>query len=127
MFGFVPLSDIVMPVHVNQTQNVTCPIEWQSQLSKLQSSSQITTQDFNRSSRLESEKANHSSATQYADDRNVYLAEELQYGTILEQFDKCPVTICHTTLFMTREKVGAKHRRVIIDLLPKRCVRQSWH
>ena len=150
MFGFVPLSDFVMPVNVSETQDVTCPIEMHRIVKQSASPSYLNCRipvksqlkvhtwekvlanywdvqltqflrygfpvDFNRNSQLESEKANHSSATQHADDVNAYLAEELQHGAILGPFDKCPVTNCHTSPFMTREKVGAKHRRVIIDL-----------
>ena len=126
MFGFVPLSDFVMPANVNHTQNVTCPIEMHRIVEQSGSpnylhcripvKSQLNVDmwekvlanywdvqltqflhygfpvDFNRSSQLESEKANRSSATQYADDVNAYLSEELQHGAILGPFDKCPVT-----------------------------------
>ena len=64
---------------------------------------------------LKAEKINHKSATDHPGDVLTYLKEELEDKAILGPFKEPPVGI-HTTPFMTREKPGAKNRRVIVDL-----------
>ena len=72
--------------------------------------------DFNRDCPLQSEKGNHSSATQFPKDVDAYIEEESRYGAILGPFKENPIQNCHTSPFMTRNKPNSDRRRVIIDL-----------
>ena len=47
---------------------------------------------------------------------DAYLSEELKYGAILGPYAQCPITDCHFSPFMTREKSTSTNRHVIIDL-----------
>ena len=49
-------------------------------------------------------------------DIEAYLTEEMEYKAILGPFYKPPISDLHVSPFMTREKPGAPHHRVIIDL-----------
>ena len=49
-------------------------------------------------------------------DIDQYLKEEMEFGAIVGPFSEPRLTIFHTSLFMTREKPGGDHRRVIMDL-----------
>ena len=64
---------------------------------------------------LKADKINHKSATDHPEDILAYLKEELEDKTILGPFKDPPIGI-HISPFMTREKPGAKNRRVIVDL-----------
>ena len=78
--------------------------------------------DFNRNCPLSSNKSNHASAVQFPTHVDAYLAEEKEFGAILGPFTKNPITNCHYSPFMTREKSGSDNRRVIMDLSwPKDC------
>ena len=72
--------------------------------------------DFNNEVDLKHTLANHGSANKYPQDLEAYLAEEQQHKAILGPFDRVPIHNLHVSPFMTREKPGAPHRRVIIDL-----------
>ena len=72
--------------------------------------------DFDRHSKLGKNTKNHTSAVAFPKDIEAYLAEEIQYGAIHGPFKNPPIHNLHTSPFMTREKPGAPHRRVIIDL-----------
>ena len=72
--------------------------------------------DFDHSSPLSDENTNHNSALQYPNDIQAYLKEETQFKAILGPFTDPPLPNSHHSPFMTREKPGAPHRRVIIDL-----------
>ena len=72
--------------------------------------------DFDRHSKLGKNTKNHASALAYPKDIEAYLAEEIQHGAIHGPFKDSPLDNLHTSPFMTREKPGAPHRRVIIDL-----------
>ena len=72
--------------------------------------------DFDRHSKLGKNTKNHASAVAYPKDIEAYLAEEIQHGAIHGPFKNSPLDNFHTSPFMTREKPGAPHRRVIIDL-----------
>ena len=72
--------------------------------------------DFNRKSPLKWEGDNHKSAVDYPNDIEAYLQEELDFKAVVGLFAKHPCKDGHISLFMTREKPGSKHRRVIIDL-----------
>ena len=61
------------------------------------------------------DKINHKSAQEFPDDIKAYLEEEISHKAILGSFKDPPEGI-HTSPFMTREKPGSQHRRVIIDL-----------
>ena len=73
--------------------------------------------DFNRNTPLRCKNISHSSALKFPDDIKAYLEDKMNYGAILGPFKNNSIENCHYSLFMTREKLGAAHRRVIIDLL----------
>ena len=72
--------------------------------------------DYDYNSPLTSVDKNHTSATQFADDVQAYLTEEKAFGAILGPFKEPPIDNLHICPFLTREKPGASHRRVIVDL-----------
>ena len=72
--------------------------------------------DFNRNSSLKCDSRNHSLATDFPLDVEAYLKEEIEYGAILGPFVDCPISQCHKSQFMTREKPNSTHRHVIVDL-----------
>ena len=55
-------------------------------------------------------------ATEFPEDIEAYLKEEVQFGAILGPFHTDPIPDCHRSPFMTREKPNSTHRRVIVDL-----------
>ena len=63
--------------------------------------------DFNRKSVLISDMRNHASALQFPCDVDAYLPEECAYDAILGPFTENPITGCHYSPFMTREKTGS--------------------
>ena len=72
--------------------------------------------DHKQDSPLSHDFKNHSTATQYEVDIKAYLQEEKQFGAILGPYNSCPLDNMHFSPFLTREKPGAPHRRVIVDL-----------
>ena len=72
--------------------------------------------DFNYSTPLNSVDSNHSSANQYWQDVQAYLDEEKEFGAILGPFQEAPIDNLHVSPFLTRDKPGGAHRRVIVDL-----------
>ena len=72
--------------------------------------------DFNRNSPLNWEGDNHKSALAHPDDIEAYLQEEIDFNAIVGPFPKQPCENGHISSFMTRDKPGSKHRKVIIDL-----------
>ena len=72
--------------------------------------------DFDLESPLAQEGVNHNSGLQHPTDIDAYLQEEMKFGAILGPFKAPPLPNMHHSPFMTREKPGAPHRRVIIDL-----------
>ena len=72
--------------------------------------------DFDYTSPLQSVHENHSSATEYTKDVQAYLSEEKQFGAILGPFQEAPIENLHVSPFLTRDKPGGSHRRVIVDL-----------
>ena len=72
--------------------------------------------DFDRHSRITSERINHKSATSYPDHVEVYLREEIENRAMLGPFKTPPIKNLHISPFMTREKSNSDQRRVIIDL-----------
>ena len=72
--------------------------------------------DYDRNSILQADSKNHSSATEFPEDIEAYLKEEVQFGAILGPFHTDPIPDCHKSPFMTREKPNSTHRRVIVDL-----------
>ena len=72
--------------------------------------------DLNRNSKLGTSAKNHLSALAFPQDLKAYLQEEIQFGAICGPFREPPLDNLHISPFMTREKPGAPHRRVIIDL-----------
>ena len=72
--------------------------------------------DFNRSCPLQSEKGNHTSATQFPLDVDAYIEEECGHGALLGPFKENLIANCHTSPFMTRNKPNSDRHRVIIDL-----------
>ena len=149
-FGFVPLSNFLLPDSKDQGLRFESPIEqhyavrcqgvpnflgarspvssqlnveaWQNMLGDYWDTQLLELLrfgfplDFNRSCKLESEKKNHASATQFPQDVDAYLEEERGFDAILGPFDDSPIQNCHYSPFMTREKPGSDNRRVIIDL-----------
>ena len=72
--------------------------------------------DFNRNSPLTWEGDNHRSAIDHTEDIEAYLQEEMDFKAIIGPFPEHPCDNGHISPFMTRDKPGSKHRRVIIDL-----------
>ena len=72
--------------------------------------------DFNRNAPLHWEGENHRSALDYPNDIEAYLKEEAQFKAIVGPFDQYPCKNGHISPFMTRDKPGSEHRRVIIHL-----------
>ena len=142
-FGFVPLSDFIMPEKSIVTSDVVdCPITQHFLIKKTQVPNflQLNVQklheylseywdqqllqlvtfgfplDFNRQCVLKANKTNHASAVKHPADIETYLKEEKQYKAILGPFKENPIHNCHYSPFMTRDKPGSENRRVIIDL-----------
>ena len=72
--------------------------------------------DFDRNSKLGKNTKNHKSALMFPQDVEEYLEEEMEFGAIAGPFNNPPFSKFHTSPFMTREKPGGDHRRVIMDL-----------
>ena len=72
--------------------------------------------DFDKNSKLGKTTQNHKSAIMFPGDIDQYLKEEIELGAIVGPFCEPPLTDFHTSPFMTREKPGGDHRRVIMDL-----------
>ena len=72
--------------------------------------------DFDYSTPLNSVESNHSSAKQYWQDVQAYLDEEKEFGAILGPFQQAPMDNLHVSPFLTRDKPGGAHRRVIVGL-----------
>ena len=72
--------------------------------------------DFDSNSHLLYELINHSSATHHHKDVKAYLEEEKHFNAIYGPYSEPPLENMHFSPFLTREKPGAKHRRVIVDL-----------
>ena len=72
--------------------------------------------DFNPESPLKHEITNHSSAILNENDVKAYLNEKKQFKAIYGPFKHPPFDNMHFSPFLTREKPGAAHRRVIVDL-----------
>ena len=69
--------------------------------------------DFNANNPLKHERNNHSSATLHSEDVKAYIAEEKQFKAIYGPYKQNPFDNMHFSPFLTREKPGAPHRRVI--------------
>ena len=72
--------------------------------------------DFDYTSPLRSVNNNHSSASKYTTDVQAYLNEEKEFGAMLGPFNEAPIENIHVSPFLTRDKPGGTHRRVIVDL-----------
>ena len=72
--------------------------------------------DFKRGCHLGKFSGNHSSATDFPQDIEAYITEELSHGAILGPFEHNPIENGRTSPFMTRHKPNSEHRRVIVDL-----------
>ena len=72
--------------------------------------------DFNRNCPLIHETENHKSATEFPNDIEAYIAEELQYDALIGPFESHPIASGHCSPFMSREKPNSDRRRIIIDL-----------
>ena len=71
--------------------------------------------DFNRICVLVQTLDSHTLANEYPDQVHKYIQEEMSHDAMLGPFDVPPFKL-HVSPFMTREKVGSKTRRTIIDL-----------
>ena len=71
--------------------------------------------DFNRNAPLHWEGENHKSALEYPNYIEAYL-KDAQFKAIVSPFEQHPCKNGHISPFMTRDKPGSEHRRVIIDL-----------
>ena len=71
---------------------------------------------FNRECPLHHDAENHSSATDYPVDIQMYLDEEVAFGAIVGPFKSNPITDGHISPFMSRPKPNSEFRRVIVDL-----------
>ena len=72
--------------------------------------------DFNRNCPLNHETRNHKSATEFPNDIDAYIEEELKYDALLGPFESHPIASGHCSPFMSRAKPNSDRRRVIIDL-----------
>ena len=72
--------------------------------------------DFDRKAPLESNNKNHYSAIAFPKDVEEYINEEMNFEAIFGPFEDSPLPNLHISSLMTREKLGAAHRRVIMDL-----------
>ena len=72
--------------------------------------------NFDYNSPLENVDRNHTSGIQFADDIQAYLSDEKSFGAILGPFKEPPISNLHISPFLTRDKPGASHRCVIVDL-----------
>ena len=72
--------------------------------------------DFNRNSKLTATDKNHKSALAFPKDVDAYFQEEQKFGAIYGPFKDLPFDNFHTSPFMIRDKPGAPHRMVIIDI-----------
>ena len=72
--------------------------------------------DFDYSTPLQSVDKNHTSANQFTEDIQAYITEEQAFGAMLGPFKEPPIKDLHISPFLTRDKPGASHRRVIVDL-----------
>ena len=71
--------------------------------------------DFDRNSILQPTYENHTSANQYKDQIDEYLAEELSHGAIYGPFKQLPFPV-HISPLMTRPKQNTDKRCTIMDL-----------
>ena len=72
--------------------------------------------DFDTSAILESNHKNHRSAIAFPKDIEEYINEEVKFQAIYGPYETPPIPNLHVSPLMTREKPGAAHRRVIMDL-----------
>ena len=72
--------------------------------------------NFNTDNPLKHERLNHSAATFHSEDVKAYIAEEKQFNAIYGPFKECPFKNIHFSPFLTPDKPGAHHRRVIVHL-----------
>ena len=72
--------------------------------------------DFDVNSSLSHEINNHSSAIQHTKDVKAYLSEENEFIDIYGSVSRTSTKKYAISHFLTREKLGVKHRRVIVDL-----------
>ena len=72
--------------------------------------------DFNRSCPFIHESGNHKSATEFPNDIDAYIAEEVKYDALLGPFESHPIASGHCSPFMSRSKPNSDRRRIIIDL-----------
>ena len=70
----------------------------------------------NKNIQLSHKLGNHGSENKYPTDIEAYLTEEMEHNAILGPFHTPPKADLQVSPFMTREKPGAPHRRVIVDL-----------
>ena len=71
---------------------------------------------FNRMCPLRHDKDNHSSALEFPEHVDKYIAEELALGAMLGLFEQSPIKNLHYFPFMTKPKQNSDTRRVILDL-----------
>ena len=72
--------------------------------------------DFNRNCPLNYEPGNNKSATEFPNDVDAYIEEELKYDALLGPFENHPIASGHCSPFMSRAKPNTDRRRIIIDL-----------
>ena len=72
--------------------------------------------DFDTEATLESNHKSHYSAVAFPEDIEKYINEEIEFQAIFGPYDIPPIQNLHVSPLMTREKPGATHRRVIMDL-----------
>ena len=72
--------------------------------------------DFDYSTPLQSVDKNHTSANEFTEDIQAYITEEQAFGAMLGPFKEPRIKDLHISPFLTREKLGASHRRIIVDL-----------
>ena len=72
--------------------------------------------DFNKNSKLTATDTNHKSAVAFPKAVEAYIQDETKIWGHSWPVSSSPFDNFHTSPFMTRDKPGAPHRRVIIDL-----------
>ena len=135
-FGFVSLSDFIMPNGVKSTAKVNlsafemhelvknsgrpnylhCRLPVKSQLNIEAWKLALTDYwDVQLLQLLEfgfplDFNRNHASANEFSEDIGTYLEEETSFGAIIGPFHKNPIINCYYSPFMTWQKSNSKHR-----------------
>ena len=82
--------------------------------------------DFNSNIHFSHKLGNHGSEYKYPRDIEAYLVEEKEHNAILGPFNTSLIPDLHVSPFMTHDKPGAPHCRVIIVFLLANQLMLGW-